>query len=249
MSDVSFKTAAFEGPLDLLLHLISKNKVSIYDIPISEITDQYFEYLAECEAMDMELSSEFAVMASQLLYIKSKMLLPVYDEEEEDPRAELVDRLEEYKRYKEISKTLDVMQHAMDDSVFKAPENLDIPKVIVENKMMNPDLLYASFMMIMERNLAKKPLSPQNFSGVIGKKRVSIPHQSRFVMAMLKKQKKVLFEALFENMTTRGEMVATFMAILELIRDSHMIVIEDEGKILCQRCDDFDGYESSSADD
>ena len=249
MSDVSFKTAAFEGPLDLLLHLISKNKVSIYDIPISEITDQYFEYLAECEAMDMELSSEFAVMASQLLYIKSKMLLHVYDEEEEDPRAELVDRLEEYKRYKEISKTLDVMQHAMDDSVFKAPENLDIPKVIVENKMMNPDLLYASFMMIMERNLAKKPLSPQNFSGVIGKKRVSIPHQSRFVMAMLKKQKKVLFEALFENMTTRGEMVATFMAILELIRDSHMIVIEDEGKILCQRCDDFDGYESSSADD
>ncbi len=249
MSDVSFKTAAFEGPLDLLLHLISKNKVSIYDIPISEITDQYFEYLAECEAMDMELSSEFAVMASQLLYIKSKMLLPVYDEEEEDPRAELVDRLEEYKRYKEISKTLDVMQHAMDDSVFKAPENLDIPKVIVENKMMNPDLLYASFMMIMERNLAKKPLSPQNFSGVIGKKRVSIPHQSRYVMAMLKKQKKVLFEALFEDMTTRGEMVATFMAILELIRDSHMIVIEDEGKILCQRCDDFDGYESSSSDD
>ena len=97
--------------------------------------------------------------------------------------------------------------------------------------------------------MAKKPLSPQNFSGIIGKKRVSIPHQSRFVMAMLKKQKKVLFEALFENMTTRGEMVATFMAILELIRDSHMIVIEDEGKILCQRCDDFDGYESSSADD
>lgn len=249
MSDVSFKTAAFEGPLDLLLHLISKNKVSIYDIPISEITDQYFDYLRECEAMDMELSSEFAVMASQLLYIKSKMLLPVYDEEEEDPRAELVDRLEEYKRYKEISKTFDVMQHAMDDSVFKAPENLDIPKVVVENKIMKPDLLYASFMMIMERNLAKKPLSPQNFSGVIGKKRVSIPHQSRFVMSLLKRQKEVLFDLLFENMTTRSEMVATFMAVLELIRDSHMIVIEDGDRIICQRCDDFDGYESSSSDD
>ncbi len=249
MSDVSFKTAAFEGPLDLLLHLISKNKVSIYDIPISEITDQYFDYLRECEAMDMELSSEFAVMASQLLYIKSKMLLPVYDEEEEDPRAELVDRLEEYKRYKEISKTLDVMQHAMDDSVFKSPENLDIPKVVVENKIMKPDLLYASFMMIMERNFAKKPLSPQNFSGVIGKKRVSIPHQSRFVMSLLKKQKEVVFDLIFENMTSRSEMVATFMAILELIRDSHMIVIEDGERIICQRCDDFDGYESSSSDD
>lgn len=249
MSDVSFKTAAFEGPLDLLLHLISKNKVSIYDIPVSEITDQYFEYLTECEAMDMELSSEFAVMASQLLYIKSKMLLPVYDEEEEDPRAELVDRLEEYKRYKEISKQLDVMQHAMDESVFKAAEKLDIPKVVIENRLMNPDLLYASFLMIMERNLAKKPLSPQNFSGVIGKKRVSIPHQSRHVMGMLKTKKNVYFDELFEGMTTKSEMVATFMAVLELIRDSHMIVLEETGRIICQRCDDFDGYESSSADD
>ena len=249
MSDVSFKTAAFEGPLDLLLHLISKNKVSIYDIPISEITDQYFENLEQCEAMDMELSSEFAVMAAQLLYIKSKMLLPVYDEEEEDPRAELVDRLEEYKRYKEISKTLDVMQHAMDDSVFKAPEKLDIPKVVVENKLMNPDLLCASFLMILERNLAKKPLSPQNFSGVIGRKRVSIPHQSRHVMYLLKQNKKVFFEDLFDGMTTRGEMVATFMAVLELIRDSHMMVFENDGKIICRRCDDFDGYDSSSSDD
>ncbi len=249
MSDVSFKTAVFEGPLDLLLHLIAKNKVNIYDIPISEIADQYFEYLAECEAMDMELSSEFAVMAAQLLYIKSKMLLPVYDEEEEDPRAELVDRLEEYKRYKEVSKTLDVMQHAMDETVFKAPENLDIPKVVIENKSMKPDLLYASFMMIMERNLAKKPLSPKNFSGVIGKKRVSIPHQSRYVMTKLKSKKNVDFEELFENMTTRGEMVATFMAVLELIRDSHMMVFERMGKIICRRCDDFDGYESSGSDD
>ncbi len=249
MSEVSFKTAAFEGPLDLLLHLISKNKVSIYDIPISDIADQYFEYLAECEKVDMELSSEFAVMASQLLYIKSKMLLPVYDEEEEDPRAELVDRLEEYKRYKEISKTLDVMQHAMDDSVFKPAEALDIPKVIIENKPMKPDLLYASFLMIMERNLAKKPLSPQNFSGVIGRKRVSIPHQSRFVMSVLKKKNKVVFEELFNGMTTKSEMVATFMAVLELIRDSHMIVIEEDDKIICQRCDDFDGYDSSSSDD
>lgn len=249
MSDVSFKTAAFEGPLDLLLHLISKNKVSIYDIPISEITDQYFEYIDMCEEMDMELSSEFAVMASQLLYIKSKLLLPVYDEEEEDPRAELVDRLEEYKRYKEISKQLDIMQHAMDESVFKSPEKLDIPKVVVENKPMKPDLLYAAFLMIMERNLARKPLSPKNFSGVIGRKRVSIPHQSRHVMSLLKKKAKVMFEELFEGMCTRSEMVATFMAVLELIRDSHMTVTEKGDKIICQRCDDFDGYESSSADD
>ena len=103
--------------------------------------------------------------------------------------------------------------------------------------------------MIMERNLAKKPLSPQNFSGVIGRKRVSIPHQSRHVMRLLKEKKNVPFEELFDGMNTRGEMVATFMAVLELIRDSHMIVIENKGKIVCQRCDDFDGYDSSSSDD
>ena len=93
MSELSFKTEAFEGPLDLLLHLIGKNKVSICDIPISLITDQYFEYISLMQELDMELGGEFLVMASQLLYIKSKMLLPVEEEEEEDPRAELQDRL------------------------------------------------------------------------------------------------------------------------------------------------------------
>ena len=109
MSELSFKTAAFEGPLDLLLHLISKNKVSIYDIPISEITDQYFEYISLMQELDMEIGGEFLVMASQLLLIKSRMLLPVDEEEEEDPRAELADRLEEYKRYKEIAVVMTVL--------------------------------------------------------------------------------------------------------------------------------------------
>ena len=87
MSELSFKIDVFEGPLDLLLHLISKNKVSICDIPISMITDQYFEYIELMQQLDMEIGGEFLVMASQLLYIKSKMLLPVDEEEEEDPRA------------------------------------------------------------------------------------------------------------------------------------------------------------------
>ncbi len=249
MSDISFKTEVFEGPLDLLLHLISKNKVNIYDIPIAEITDQYFEYIAECEALDIELSSEFVVMAAQLLWIKSKLLLPSSDEEEEDPRAELVDRLEEYKRYKKISETFDVMQHAMDESCFKGPERLDIPKVVIENKPMNPQLLYKSFMLVMERNLSRKPLSPKNFSSVIGRKTVSVPHQSRVVMSRLRSGGAVAFEELFNGMTTKSELVAAFVAILELIRDSHMIVEESEGKLICRGCDDFDGYSDSGADD
>lgn len=249
MSEVSFKTAIFEGPLDFLLHLITKNKVSIYDIPIAEITDQYFEYMAECEAMDMELSSEFAVMAAQLILIKSRMLLPKSDEEEEDPRTELVDRLEEYRRYKIISEEFDRMQHAMDESFFKAPEKLDIPKVVLENKSMKPELLYAAFVTVMERKLLNKPLSPKNFSGVIGRKRVSIPHQSRYIMGILKKRSRVPFEELFYGMDTKSELVAAFMALLELIRDGHIVVNEDKDMLICQGCDDFDGYEDSGADD
>ncbi len=248
MSEVKFKTAVFEGPLDLLLHLITKNKVSIYDIPIAEITEQYFEYLSECEAMDIELSSEFAVMAAQLLLIKSRMLLPKEAEEEEDPRAELVDRLEEYKRYKAVSEEFDKMQHAMDESVFKDPEKLDIPKVVVQNKPMKPEALYAAFMTVMERNLAKKPLTPKSFGGIIGEKKVSIPHQSRYVMNVLKKKGSVPFDALFDGMYTRSELVAAFMAVLELIRDGHMVVIENEEELICRRCDDFDGYNDSSED-
>lgn len=248
MGEVSFKTAVFEGPLDLLLHLITKNKVSIYDIPISEITEQYFEYLDMCEALDMELSSEFIVMASQLLLIKSRLLLPKYDEEEEDPRAELAERLAEYKRYKEISKEFDRLQHATDDIFFKAPEKLDIPKVIIENKAMQPDALYKAFLNVMERNLSRKPLVPQNFTGIVGRTAASIPQQSRYVMEVLREKGDTPFENLFDEMHTKSEMVAAFVAVLELIRDGHMAVFENDGQLICQRCDDFDGYDDSAAD-
>jgi len=124
MSELSFKIDVFEGPLDLLLHLISKNKVSICDIPISTITDQYFAYIELMQQLDMEVGGEFLVMASQLLYIKSKMLLPAPEEDEEDPRAELVDRLEEYKRYKEISAEMDKLSHSMDSVVLKVLNRL-----------------------------------------------------------------------------------------------------------------------------
>ena len=95
---IAVKLEVFEGPLELLLHLLKKNKVSIYDIPIVKITGQYLEYLADCKAFDIELSSDFLVMASELLLIKSRMLLPKPEEEKEDPRMELVERLLQYER-------------------------------------------------------------------------------------------------------------------------------------------------------
>ena len=118
---LSFKLQTFEGPLDLLLHLIKKNKVSVYDIPIVEITNQYLEYLDKMEQFDLEISSEFLYMASELLYIKSKMLLPKHDEDEEDPRRDLADRLVEYEKIKKAKEKLEKMQYQGYLSFYKPP--------------------------------------------------------------------------------------------------------------------------------
>ena len=116
---LSFKLQTFEGPLDLLLHLIKKNKVSVYDIPIVEITEQYLDYLSKMEEFDLEISSEFLYMASELLLIKSKMLLPRHEEEEEDPRQNLADRLIEYEKIKKAKEKLEKMQDKTVEAVIE----------------------------------------------------------------------------------------------------------------------------------
>ena len=118
----AIKIENFEGPLDLLCHLIDKNKMNIYDIKISEIADQYIEYINKMEELNLEVTSEFLIMASTLLYIKSKMLLPKPEEEDEDPRAELADRLEEYKRYKEISAQIEEIKKQIENDEFTEDE-------------------------------------------------------------------------------------------------------------------------------
>ena len=130
MKKLSLKLEVFEGPLDLLMYLIQKNKVNIYDIPISEITHQYLEYLNEIPVPNLEVASKFVAMAARLLYIKSKMLLPKHDTleddmEDDDPRKELVDKLIEYKKYKEISLYLK-QKNRYKNIYYKQPENIEI---------------------------------------------------------------------------------------------------------------------------
>ena len=235
MSELSFKTEVFEGPLDLLLHLISKNKVSICDIPISLITDQYFEYISLMQDLDMELGGEFLVMASQLLYIKSKMLLPVESEEEEDPRAELADRLIEYKRYKEISGEMDRLSHSMDNVFFKGAEKLDLPKVKTENKEIPIEKLFDAFFTIIDRNASRKPIDPKTFKRVIGRTNYSVRSASKSVLNKLKKGESAAFETLFTGLRVRGEYVATFLALLELIKENVVTVIEEGNSLYCKR--------------
>ncbi len=235
MSELSFKTEVFEGPLDLLLHLIGKNKVSICDIPISLITDQYFEYIALMQELDMDLGGEFLVMASQLLYIKSKMLLPVENEEEEDPRADLAERLLEYKRYKEISGEMDRLSHSMDNVVFKGAEPLNLPKVKTENKEIPIERLFEAFFTIIDRSQSRKPIDPKTFKRVIGRTNFSVRTASKSVLGKLKKGEKAAFEILFAGLRVRGEYVATFLALLELIKENAVIVTEMGNSLYCER--------------
>ncbi len=235
MEDLSFKVAAFEGPLDLLLHLIAKNKVNIYDIPIAEITDQYLEYIARMSEPDMDNGGEFLVMASQLLLIKSRMLLPSREEEEEDPRAELAERLEEYRRYKLVSEKLGELQHFADNLVFKEAEPLGIPKIKTENKELNIDTLLDAFLTVMERSANRKRLEPKNFRSVIGRTNYSIRSAGQSVLSKVESGDAVEFGDLFDGIHARGELVATFLAVLELIKENFLSVIEDEGKIYCVR--------------
>ncbi len=235
MSELSFKIDVFEGPLDLLLHLISKNKVSICDIPISTITDQYFAYIELMQQLDMEVGGDFLVMASQLLYIKSKMLLPTPEEDEEDPRAELADRLEEYRRYKEISAQMEELSHSRDEVVFKGAEPLDLPKVKTENKEIPIERLFDAFFMVIDRSASRKPLDPKTFKRVLGRTNYSVRAASKGVLGKIKKSGKAEFNSLFDGLSVRGEYVATFLALLELIKENVVTVIEVGDKLYCER--------------
>lgn len=221
--------------MDLLLHLISKNKVNIYDIPIAEITDQYLEYIDTMRELDMDVGGEFLVMASQLLLIKSRMLLPVENEEEEDPRLELAERLEEYRRYKEISAEMERLSHSADRLVFKEPEPMNFPKIKVENKQLDVDKLYAAFLNVIERNRARAALVPRSFRGVIGRTNYSVREASAKIMGLFADNDTVEFDDLFEGMYARGQLVAAFLAVLELVKDNYFTVEETDGKIYCIR--------------
>ncbi len=225
MEKLSFKLEVFEGPLDLLLFLIQKNKVSIYDIPVSIITEQYMEYLKLMETNDLEISSEFLVMAARLLYIKSKMLLPKHDElegeEEEDPRQELIQNLVEYKKYKEVSKFFSDRKNICDFLYFKNSVNTDEFKINV-NAPMEIDALTKAFEKVMKRFEDKLPPSKMLFSGMVGREPVSVKSKMKSVTTALRLSGQISFDDLFTEAKSRSEIVAIFLAVLELVRNNEV---------------------------
>lgn len=233
---ISVKLQAFEGPLDLLLHLIEKNKVDIYDIPIVEITAQYLEYIKAMEIQDMNVMSEFLVMAATLLDIKCKMLLPkeINEEgEEEDPRAELVQKLLEYKMYKYMSYELKDRQVDAARTLFKErtlPKEIEEyrPPVDMQALLGDADLrkLQMLFKTVMRRQEDKIDPVRSTF-GKIEKDEVDMDLKTTFVEAYIQTHKTFSFKVLLEKQKSKMEIIVTFLVVLELMKLGKIFIVQE----------------------
>ena len=234
--NIEFKINEFEGPLDLLLHLIKESKMDIMNIEIEEITKQYMDYLEEQEKMNLEIASEYLVLASELLEIKSKMLLPSYkdenEEDEEDPREELINRLLEYQAYKEITKVLQEKESLRREIYTKSPEN--IKNYIDEVKEINIDVslddLVEAFKRYLQRKQDNKPLKTK-----VTVNEISVSSRRHDIKRLLKTKKKVSFFELFP-VISKEYVVATFLAILEMAKSQELRITQNDtfDDIICE---------------
>lgn len=233
---LSIKLENFEGPLDLLLHLIDKNKIDIYDIPIVIITDQYLKHIGEMEDNQMDAMSEFIEMAAILISIKAKMLLPKYEDEEEgdDPREALVQKLIEYRKYKMISESLKDRHAKADKVIFKTSS---IPEA-VKNFVQIPDVeeilenvefaaLYQVFQNVMKRNADKIDVVRSKF-GEIKKEEFTVQDKIIELLNLRELYSSLSFADLLDNVVTKVEMIVTFLAVLELIKMGSVRVKQTE---------------------
>jgi len=224
----------FEGPLDLLFHLIEKNKINIYDIPISEITDQYMDYIFEMHKMNLELASEFLVMAATLLHIKSRILLPVKKDEEKeesaqedlDPREELVERLIEYKKYKDLALKLEEKEKLWSKILYKQPEQYELECEKKEPEL-NPDVnkLRSEYLDLVRRNKLKENKRYDEMQQIIQKEKVSIKSKIKHIMGLLFNKKFFVFDKVFSlKEKSITEIVTAFLALLIVVKSGKAYV-------------------------
>lgn len=232
---MDFKINEFEGPLDLLLHLIKESKMNIMDIEIEKITEQYMAYLDLQEKMNLEIASEYLVMASELIELKSKMLLPNpknEEGEEEDPREELVNRLLEYQAYKEITKVLHDKENLRKEIYTKSPEN--IRNYVKEDVSITSDVtlddLIDAFKKYLERKKDTKPLQTK-----ITVNEVTVSSRRHDIKNLLKTKKRVSFFELFP-VVSKEYVIATFLAILEMAKSHELTITQNDtfDDIICE---------------
>ena len=234
---IPVKLQVFEGPLDLLLHLIEKNKIDIYDIPIVEITNQYMEYIKAMQKEDLNIMSEFLVMAATLLDIKCRMLLPkeVNEEgEEEDPRQELVEQLLEYKMYKFMSYELKDRELDGDRIMYKTASIPDevkgyVPPVDLDKLLGDLTLVQLNriFKEVMKRQESKVDPVRSKF-GKIEKEEVTLPDKLDYVTEYARSQRKFGFRALLKKQSSKVQVVVTFLAILQLMKEGVIFIEQNQ---------------------
>ena len=229
-SDYKVKLEVFEGPLDLLLYLIKKEEVDIYDIPIERITNQYMEYLTLMQMLNLEVAGEFLVMAATLMYIKSRMLLPVDQqvtdseaEEGEDPRWELIRQLVEYKKFKDAAVQL-AKREVEQSNIFPrhSPDTgIEIGKDVPLADVSIFDLINAF------NDVLKKASAREDFREIIEEK-FTVSDKIEEILYTLRDQTQIIFSELFARATSRAEIVVMFLALLELIRLKRLKVRQEE---------------------
>lgn len=235
---IPVKLQVFEGPLDLLLHLIEKNKIDIYDIPIVEITAQYLEYIKQMKEENMDVCSEFLVMAATLLDIKCKMLLPVEENEEgepEDPRVELVQQLLEYKMARQLSLELRDRQMMASQVLYRTrpvlPDEVKTYEAPVDYDELRGDMTLPKLHEIFKSMLMRQedridPIRSQY--GKIEKDEIDMDTKTLFVQAYAREHRTFSFRKLLEKQRSRAELIVTFLIILEMMKSGEITVVQED---------------------
>lgn len=238
-NDFSIRLPAFEGPLDLLLYLIRRSEVDIYDIPIEHVTDQYIMILASMDKLDLEIAGEFFIMASTLMYIKSRMLLPKKDQginedvedDDIDPRWELVQQLLEYRKFKEAAEDIRKLILSSNDLIARIGPKDAVEAIERPLKPVDRVDLWNTFNQVLRR------LAERIDEGQINAEQVTVADRMEVVLLRIKHEPYFLFSELFESSTTITTIVATFLAVLELTRLNKITLQQDRafGDIRCMR--------------
>ena len=230
------KIDAFEGPLDLLLHLIKESKVDIWNIKIVDITDQYLNYIRSMERLNLNIASDYLVMASELMEMKSKLLLPrtklEEETEEEDPREKLIQKLIEYQKYKDMTKNFKELEENRHEFYTKPPESLKeyAEEGVITNTDLSLDDLMKAFQKFLERKEAEKPLAT-----TVTKREITVEERRTSIKKILKEKKKVDFFELFDVLT-REYIVVTFLAVLEMAKKQELTIYQENNfdNIICE---------------
>ena len=224
----------FQGPLDLLCHLIEKNRIDIYDIPIDRITDQYLDYLDKLQSIDMEIASEFLLMAATLLHIKSRMLLPqrraMLNEDIDDPREELVLKLLAYRRCKTIASDLKSRHEMYSNCVYKPPESPGSMGIesVTGTTPVHRELFFQACRHLAKQNEVRFQDISGKISHILKREKVSLKQKMMDVLRRAFNKTRVFFHELFPSgRSSRTEQVTGFLAVLELLRQNRIIVSQD----------------------